>query len=144
MLISGSVISDSLQPYGLGPQHSPPGPSVHRISQTRILEWVVFSFCRRSSGPRDQTWIPCIGRQIFLSLSHQGSPTPLLVYPKRHSCGPKVYFKPLSDLAYVWFTSKGNTGFYPVSLVGRTEAYTNSVFGPLWIRQNVIALWTIP
>ena len=28
---------------------SPPGSSVHGISQTRILEWVVISFSRRSS-----------------------------------------------------------------------------------------------
>ena len=34
---------------------SPPGPSVHRIFQTRILEWVSISFSRGSSWPRDQT-----------------------------------------------------------------------------------------
>ena len=31
------------------------GSSVHEIFQTRILEWVVISFSRRSSLPRDQT-----------------------------------------------------------------------------------------
>ena len=34
---------------------SPPGSSVHGILQTRILEWVAFSFSRGSSPPRDQT-----------------------------------------------------------------------------------------
>ena len=34
---------------------SPPGPSVHRIFQTRILEWVSISFSRGSSWPRDRT-----------------------------------------------------------------------------------------
>ena len=29
--------------------HSPPGSSVHRISQARILEWVAISFSRESS-----------------------------------------------------------------------------------------------
>ena len=34
---------------------SPPGPSVHGISQARILEWVAISFSKGSSQPRDQT-----------------------------------------------------------------------------------------
>ena len=32
---------------------SPPGSSVHGILQARILEWVVISFSRVSSQPRD-------------------------------------------------------------------------------------------
>ena len=32
---------------------SPPGSSVHGISQTRVLEWVAISFSRGSSQPRD-------------------------------------------------------------------------------------------
>ena len=41
---------------------SPPGLSVHGIFQARILGWVVFSFSRGSSQPRDQNHIPWIGR----------------------------------------------------------------------------------
>ena len=44
---------------------SPPGSSVHGISQARILEWVVTSFSRGSSQPRDRTCISCIGRWIL-------------------------------------------------------------------------------
>ena len=33
--------------------YSPPGSSVHGISQARILEWVVISFSKGSSQPRD-------------------------------------------------------------------------------------------
>ena len=36
---------------------SPPGSSVHGTSQARILEWVVISFSRGSSQPRDQTLV---------------------------------------------------------------------------------------
>ena len=36
---------------------SPPGYSVHRILQARILEWVAISFSRGSSQPRDQTQV---------------------------------------------------------------------------------------
>ena len=32
---------------------SPPGSSVHGISQARILEWVAISLSRGSSQPRD-------------------------------------------------------------------------------------------
>ena len=44
---------------------SPPGSSVHGISQARILEWVTTSFSRGSSWPRDQTWVSCIGRPLL-------------------------------------------------------------------------------
>ena len=44
---------------------SPPGSSVHGISQARILEWVAISFSRGSSWPRDQICVSCIGREIL-------------------------------------------------------------------------------
>ena len=39
--------------------YSLPGSSVHGISQARILEWVVISFSRGSSQPRDRTSASC-------------------------------------------------------------------------------------
>ena len=42
----------------------PPGSSVHRIFQARILEWVAVFFSSGSSQPRDGTHIFCIGRWI--------------------------------------------------------------------------------
>ena len=44
---------------------SPPVSSVQRISQVRILEWVVIFLSRTSSWPRDWTHITCIGRQML-------------------------------------------------------------------------------
>ena len=46
---------------------SPPGSSVHGISQARILEWVAIS-CSRTSRPRDQTHIsmfPSLASRFF-------------------------------------------------------------------------------
>ena len=43
----------------------PPGSSVHGVLQARILEWVVISFSRGSSQPRDQTlssYVSCTDR----------------------------------------------------------------------------------
>ena len=44
---------------------SPPGSSVHGISQLRILEWVAISSSRGSSRPTDRTHVSCIGRWIL-------------------------------------------------------------------------------
>ena len=60
---------------------TPPGSSIHGISQARILkysgilEWVSISFCSGSSLPMDQICVSSIsftGRQI--PYHHQGSP----------------------------------------------------------------------
>ena len=51
---------------------SPPGSSIHGISQARILEWVAISFSGGSSQPRDGTRL-LYCRQILYHLSHQGS-----------------------------------------------------------------------
>ena len=50
---------------------SPPGSSVHEVSQARILEWVAVSISRGSSWPRESN-------PHFLHLLHwQGDPLPL-------------------------------------------------------------------
>ena len=55
MCESHSVVSDSLRSHGL----------VHGILQARILEWVTFPFCSRSSQPRDQTEVSHIAGGFF-------------------------------------------------------------------------------
>ena len=52
---------------------SPPGSSVCRISQARILEWVAISSSRGSSPPRDQTcisYVSCLSRQALCHEHH--------------------------------------------------------------------------
>ena len=68
-----------------------PGSSVHGILQARTLEWVAISFSRRSSGPRNQTCISCIGRRV---LYHW---VPWEAHSKE-SPGPKC------QLSWVWGT----------------------------------------
>ena len=66
---------------------SPAGSSVHGIFQARILEWVVISYFRGSSRPRDQTrvfWVSCIDRKILYAKCHLGTPKQL--------CCPHFYF----------------------------------------------------
>ena len=52
---------------------SPPGSSVHGISQVRVLEWLAISFSRGSSQPRIEPRSPAL-QMILYCLSHQGSP----------------------------------------------------------------------
>ena len=52
-----------------------PGSSVHEISQARILEWVVTSFSRGSSHPRDRTGNLLHWQVDSLLLNHQRSPS---------------------------------------------------------------------
>ena len=60
------VVSNSMNPMDC----SPPGSTIHGLSQARILEQVAISFSRVSSWPRDWTHISCNS----LPLSHQESP----------------------------------------------------------------------
>ena len=55
---------------------SPPSSSVHGIFQAIVLEWVAISSSRRSSRPRDGTWVSCPSAlpAESLLLSHLGSP----------------------------------------------------------------------
>ena len=50
---------------------SPPGSSVHGISQARVPEWVAISLFKGSSVPRDQTWVSCIAGGFFTTSSAQ-------------------------------------------------------------------------
>ena len=84
---------------------SPPGSSVHGISQVRILEFAI-SFSRASSQCRDQRWVSCIGRQILYHLSHRGSPSlsPYLEVTSR-LCIPASHISRLpcwSQLSRAW------------------------------------------
>ena len=66
--------------------YSPPGFSIQRILQARILEWVSISSSRESSPPRDWTHIPCIVSRFLYPLRHQGSPVcPLMFGVRLHS-----------------------------------------------------------
>ena len=56
---------------------SPPGSSVHEISQARILEWVAIPFCRASSQPRDRTQVSCIAGKYSLPSESSGKPNSL-------------------------------------------------------------------
>ena len=55
---------------------SPPGSSVHGISQARIPEWVAIPFSRGSSRPRDPTHVSCVSCIVgrFVTAEPLGKP----------------------------------------------------------------------
>ena len=61
LLFGCSVVSDSCNPLDC----SPPGSSVHGISQARTLGWVAISFSRGSSRLKDGTCVFCLSRWIL-------------------------------------------------------------------------------
>ena len=54
---------------------SPPGCSVHGVLQARTLERVAIPFCRRSSQPRNRTWVSCIGKAYSSPSKSPGKPS---------------------------------------------------------------------
>ena len=58
---------------------SPPGSSIHGISQTRILVWVAIPYSRGSSPPREQThisWSSAMAGEFFTTEPTR-KPTPI-------------------------------------------------------------------
>ena len=60
--VSGSVVSDSLQPHGL---YSPPGSFVCGILQASILEWVTISYSRDLPDPVMESAPPALASRFF-------------------------------------------------------------------------------
>ena len=125
---SHSVVSDSLRPHGL---YSPPGSSIHRIFQARVLERVVISFSRGSSQPRDWTqvsriagrhftvWVtrevPCysqlttIGRQKKAVSESRDAKEEVKRVKKR-----RWYYRFLNRLPFPWLSAMGRLGWFQV------------------------------
>ena len=80
--------------------YSPPGSSVHGVSQARILEWVAISFSRGFSEPRDWTRVSCIAGRFLYCLSHQGVATRL----KSGAPESSVMMEPFCTLSVVVVT----------------------------------------
>ena len=76
-----------LQLHGVTPAScSPPGSSVHGISQARVLEWAAISFSRQSPNPRIEPTSLAL-QADSLPLSHQGGPCiiPIHMYVLEHA-----------------------------------------------------------
>ena len=77
--VSGSVVSDSLQPHGL---YSPPGSFIYGILQARVLEWVAIPFSRGSSQPGIKLGSPTL-KADSLPSEPLGKPLKVCQYTKK-------------------------------------------------------------
>ena len=95
------------------------------ILQARILEWLAFSFSRRSSQPRDQTQVSCIAggfftsqatreaQQLLLSvLIRYGLSNPFLWEDREESKQPKLVGTSKRLVHIRWFIQQIITGTY--------------------------------
>ena len=90
---------------------SPPGSSVHRIFQARMLEWGAMSYSMGSSRPRGQTHcLSCIGRQIlYYSITWEA---PLHLAMSLHIClGTSQVAQTVKHLPTMWETRVQSLGW---------------------------------
>ena len=97
---------------------SPSGSSVHGSLQTRILEWVIISFSRGSSWPRNWTRVSCIAARLFtnwatreddpwvenVSLSRKWQPPPECLLGEFHGQRSLVGYCPRGHEESDWLT----------------------------------------
>ena len=101
-----------------------PGSSVRWISQARVLEWVAISFSRRSSRPRDWTWVSrIVGRcfTIWATVEVKDQPSKLLIVLSSVTFAPYLKTSLRSQVHYFH-------KYFPLSitiLLGVLEAWMN-------------------
>ena len=110
---------------------SPPGSSVHGISQARILEWVAISSSMGSSQPRDWTYRPASP-----ALQADSFTTKPPRKPQKHLCSTNMYMDEyLSCVISENFS--GNSDFSWVIHLNCTRPFV-SLF---WVFIHLLALW---
>ena len=76
---------------------SPPGSSVHGISQATILEWVAISSSRGSSQPSDWTHTYCVSFIGRRSLCHWAIGPQAYAWQENLPCGHSILWKPFNE-----------------------------------------------
>ena len=101
---------------------SPPGTSVHRILQARILKWVVIPFSRGSSWPRNQTCVSYIGRWILYHWTTREAPLGLMILCHNDwcFCSHTLSLNPFVFLSL--FNSCGFIGLTQIALMGLSNS----------------------
>ena len=85
--VSCSIISDPWWPINC----SPPGSSVKRIFQTRILEWVAILYSRRSSGSGVKPWSPALQADVYIYIYTHTHTHTHNIYTHTHHSLPTSY-----------------------------------------------------
>ena len=123
--------------------HSPPGSSVHGISQARILEWVAISFSRGYSRPRDGTQFSCIAGKFFTIWATRETPfyhlhvykcITIFFFENGYTIYPFGYL-PTSLLKLFWFQS-----VWPISLHNNAGTFEHQQINAHTIQEMLLIL----
>ena len=119
---SCSVVTQSCLTLWDPVAYSPPGSSVHGISQALILEWVVISFSQGSYWPRDWTHVSRTASGFFTTEAlgkPESSENKIPTLFNKAIIFPFFFFLD-KQTEYNWFLSLGTTSvLVQISLVGR-------------------------
>ena len=116
------------------------GSSVHGIFQVRILEWVAISFSRRSSWPRDWTWVsPHCSRRFTIWATKQRE---LLIlrefYPSPFAFLQSLFLRPWSyPVVMVTVATKSELITTKINFGGLSFTLGKAVVPRLWGQQSV-------
>ena len=94
---------------------SPPGSSVHGISQARILEWVVISFSREYSQLMNVKPMSPVLAGRFFTAESPGKPLELLETPVRHLSMSLVMVGWENEVDFAWARDEEDSPFLPLS-----------------------------
>ena len=101
--------------WHLQPHCSPPGSSVHRILQERVLEWIAIFFSRGSSWPRDWTCVCCTAGDSYCWATREApclfsrkKHTSCVVYQLQNIYDRVVRYLPNSTLRVPWTARRSN------------------------------------
>ena len=108
---------------------SPPGSSVHEISQARILEWVVIFFSRGSSPPRDRVWVSCIAGRLFTNWA-----------AREYIPGALHKMKNISSRSVFSFSPFRGSFWLKVQTFGKEIKWSSSLLGLNWASRPQQAL----
>ena len=103
---------------------SPPGSSVHEVSQVRILEWAAISFSRGSSWPRDRTLVSCISCIVRRILYH---------WATREAQFALVTFQMLNTHMLLAAPISDNGGLVNIHIYQQNK---NNPFQNLWLKHD--------
>ena len=81
---------------------SSPGSSIHGIFQARILEWVVISFSRKPSWPRDGTWVSHVAGRLSLPSEPPGY-SYLIVFSIYNNAKLQIKYKIEPVIIYIYY-----------------------------------------
>ena len=99
---------------------SPPGSSVHRFFQARILEQVAISFSRGSSQPRDWTQASHIADRRFTVWAPEKPQSSMYKHNSHTSFGVDIGFQLLS----IYLTNCWNTSDHSLTICGTGRLFT--------------------